>query len=153
MKDRDYEIARNPGYDGYQRILASMVYKYFGKKTGSRISVNEQLAEELHKSVIKKFKIRKVCARFRYNIWAAALSEIESSSFKEKNVKYWLCVIDVFTIYAWVEPLKDKTGKTVLNDFIKIINESDCKPNKLWVDQGRECYNKLMQEWLDNNDN
>ena len=65
-----------------------MVYKYFGKKTGSRISVNEQLTEELHKPVIKKFKIRKVCERFRYNIWAAALFEIESSSFKKKNVKY-----------------------------------------------------------------
>ena len=43
-------------------------------------------------------------------------------------------------------------GKTVLNVFIKIVNECNCKPNKLWVDQGREFYNKFMQEWLDNND-
>ena len=42
-------------------------------------------------------------------------------------------------------------GKTVLNVFIKIVNECNCKPNKLWVDQGREFYNKFMQEWLDNN--
>ena len=48
--------------------------------------------------------------------------------------------------------LKDKNSKTVLNAFIKIVNESDHKPNKLQVDQGREFYNKLMQEWLDNND-
>ena len=53
LKDRTYEIARNRGYDGYQRALASMVYKFFDKKTGSGISVNEQLAEELHKPVIK----------------------------------------------------------------------------------------------------
>ena len=43
-------------------------------------------------------------------------------------------------------------GKTVLNGFIEIVNESNHKPNKLWVDQGREFYNKLIQEWLDIND-
>ena len=43
-------------------------------------------------------------------------------------------------------------GKTVLNAFIEIVNESNHKPNKLWVDQGREFYNKLIQEWLDIND-
>ena len=56
LKDRTYEIARNPGYDGYQSALASMVYKIFDRKIGSGVSVNEQLAEELHKPVIKKFK-------------------------------------------------------------------------------------------------
>ena len=42
-------------------------------------------------------------------------------------------VIDVFPKYAWVKPLKDKKGKTVLNPFVEIVNESNCKPNKLWV--------------------
>ena len=70
---------------------------------------------------------------------------------KNKNVNY-LCVIDVFTKYAWVKRLKDKKVKTVLNPFIEIVNKSNSKPNKLWVDQGREFYNKLMQQWLDNND-
>ena len=58
----------------------------------------------------------------------------------------------MFTKYAWVKLLKDKNGKTVLNAFIEVVNGSNRKPNKLWVDQGREVYNKLMQEWLDNND-
>ena len=66
---------------------------------------------------------------------------MESLSSKSKNVKYLLCVIDVFTKYAWVKPLKDKKGKTVLNAFIDIVNESNRIPNKLWVDQGREYYN------------
>ena len=74
-----------------------------------------------------------------------------SLSFKNRNVKYFLCVIDLFTKYAWITPLKEKKGKTVLNAFIEIVNESNRKPNKLWVDQGRKFYNKLMQEWLDNN--
>ena len=54
-------------------------------------------------------------------------------------------MIDLFTKYAWGKPLKDKKGKTLLNDFIEIVNKFNHKPNKLWVDQGREFYNKLMQ--------
>ena len=68
-----------------------------------------------------------------------------SLSSKNKNVKYLSCVINAFTKYAWIKPFKDKKGKTVLVAFIKIVNESNRKPNKLWVDQGREFYNKLMQ--------
>ena len=70
------------------------------------------------------------------NIWAADLVETGSLSSKNKNIKYLLCVIDVFTKYTWVKPLKDK-GKTALNAFIEIVSESNRKPNKLWVDQGR----------------
>ena len=62
---------------------------------------------------------------------------MELLSSKNENVKYLLCVIGVFTKYAWVKPLKDKKGKTVLNYFIEIVNESNRKLNKLWVDQGR----------------
>ena len=62
---------------------------------------------------------------------------MESLSSKNKNVKYLLRVIGNFTKYAWVKPLKDKKGKTVLSAFIEIVNESNRKPNKLWVDQGR----------------
>ena len=115
------------------------------------VSVNEQLAEELHKPVIKKFRRRKVHARFDDNIWAADLTEMESLSSKNENVKYLLCLIHIFTKYAWVKPLNDKKPETVLNAFNEIANESNLKPNKLWVDQEREFYNKLMQEWSDNN--
>ena len=121
------------------------------KKTELRVSVNEQQAEELHKSVIKRFKRRKVYVRFKDNIWSVDLAEMRSLSSMNKNVKYLLCVIGVFTNYAWGKPPKVK-GKTVLNTFIDIVNESKRKRHKLWVDQGREFYNKLMQKWLGNND-
>ena len=91
-----------------------MVYKLFNKKTGSRVSVNEKLAEELHKQLIKIYKKRKVYARFKDNIWSAGLAEIRSLSSKNKNVKYLLCVIDAFTKYVCVKTLKDKKGKIVL---------------------------------------
>ena len=72
LKDKAYEIARNHGHNGYQRALSSMVYKFFNKKTGSRVSVNEQLGGELHKPVTKNLKRRKV-----YAIWPANLAEME----------------------------------------------------------------------------
>ena len=135
-----------------------MVYKFFDKKKGSgvkaiskaRVSVNEQLAEELHKPLIKKFKRRKVYARFKDSIGAVHLAEMESLSCRIKNVKHLLCVIDVFTKYAWVKSLKDREAKgkkTVLNTFMEIVNESNQKPSKLRVNQGREFYSKPMQQW------
>ena len=57
----------------------------------------KQLAEEIHKPVTKKFKIRKVYARFKDDMWEADLTGMESFSSKNKNVKYLLCFIDVFT--------------------------------------------------------
>ena len=71
----------------YQRALASMVYKFFDKKTRSGVNINEQRAEELHKPVTKSFKRKKVYARFKDNIWAADLADTESLSSKNKNVK------------------------------------------------------------------
>ena len=63
---------------------------------------------------------------------------------QRKKVKYLLCVIDAFTKYAWVKPLKDKKVETVLIAFTEIVNESNHKPSKLWVDQEREFFHKLM---------
>ena len=70
-----------------------MAISFLIKKTGSGMSVTEQLTGELHKPVIKKFKRRKIYARFIDNIQAAYLSELESLSSKNKNFKYLLCVI------------------------------------------------------------
>ena len=137
MKDRAYEIARNHKHHVYLTALVRMVNKFFDKKTGVRVSVNENRVEELYKPVFKRFKRRSMYAKFKGNTWAVHLAEMGSLSSKSRNVRYLLCVIDVFTKYAWVKPLKDKKCKAVLNTFITIVNESNCKPNKLWVDQGR----------------
>ena len=58
----------------------------------------------------------------------------------------------MFSLNKCIKPLKDKKGKTVLHALNEIVNKSNCKPNKLWIDLGKEFYNKFMQEWLDNND-
>ena len=58
-----------------------------------------------------------------------------------KGIRHLLCVINVFSKYAWFVPLKGKKGTTIVNTFQSILNNSKCKPNKIWVDQRSECYN------------
>ena len=65
---------------------------------------------------------------------------------------FLLCVIGIFSICAWVIPLKDKKGITITNDFQNILNESNRKPNKIWVEKGSEFYNRSIKSWLDKND-
>ena len=110
----------------------------FDKKTGSGVNVNEVIAQEFHKPVIQNFKSRKVYARFKDNIWAVDLAEIGSLSSKNHGINYLLCVIDVFTKYAWLKPL---TISKKLKQFLMvywIANESKRQPNNLWIDHGRE---------------
>ena len=100
LRDKAYNIASNPEYDGYQRGLASMVYKFFGKKSiGSGIgrSSSLNLADELHKPVIKKFDKRKVYSQFKDNIWGVDLADMQSLSDKNKGIKYLLCAVDLFS--------------------------------------------------------
>ena len=97
MSDEAFSIAQNPKYDGYQHGLASMVYKFFDKKTfGSGIKneniSNKELAEELHK---------------------------HKPNFE--------CVNDIFSKYAWVIPIKNKKGITITNAFRNILDESNRK--------------------------
>ena len=117
LKNKAFHIAKDLTYYGYQRGLASMVYKFFDKKSkgsGAKhvntklILQNGQLADELHKPVIRKFKKRKVYSAFRDNIWAADLADIQLLSRYNKGIRFLLCVIDIFSKYACVVPLKDK---------------------------------------------
>ena len=130
LRDKPFNIAKNPKYDRYQRGLASMVYTFFGKNsTGSGINIplefNEQLAEELYKPIIRKFEKRKVYSSFRDNIWGADLADMQLISKFNKGFRFLLCVIDIFSKCAWVVPLKDKKGITITNAFQKIFDGSN----------------------------
>ena len=145
--DKAYDIASNPKYDGYQRDLASMVYKFFDKKSiGSGIASSSILADELHKPIIRKFNKRKVYSQFKDNIWGVDLADMQSLSRKNKGIKYLFCAIDLFSKYAFVIPLKDKKGISIVNAFNKIIKQSNRKPNKIWVDQEGEFYNNVFEK-------
>ena len=124
LRDKAFKIASDPKYDGYQRGLASMVYKFFDKKSSGSGIANEpnyQLANELHKPIIQKFKKRKVYSSFRDNIWGVDLADMRSLSKYNKGIKYLLCPSDLFNKYEWVVPLTDKRGITTVNAFQKII--------------------------------
>ena len=128
---------------------------------GSGIASSSILADELHKPVIKKFSKRKVYSQFKDNIWGVDLADMQSLSRKNKGIKYLLCAIDLHSKYAFVIPLKDKKGISIVNAFNKIIKQSNrrakgtsaqhVKPNKLWVDQGSEFYNNVFKKWFSDN--
>ena len=135
-----------------------MVYEFFDKKSAAAIHKepgissdvvfeNQQLAEQLQKSIIRKFEKRKVYLSFKDNIWGADLGDMHLISRSNKGFRFLLCVIDIYSKYAWVVPLKDRKGITITNAIQKIIDESYSKPNKIWVDKGSEFYNRSMK-WL-----
>ena len=156
LKNRAFDIAKDPKYDRYQRGLASMVYKFFDSKvSGSGVKLipeNEQLANELHKPIIRKFEKRKVYSTFKDNIWGVDLADMQLLSKYNKGIRFLLCVIDIFSKYAWVVPLKDKKGISIVKAFQSILKQSNSKPNKIWVDKGSEFYNAYFKKWLRDND-
>ena len=158
LKNKAFNISKDPNYDWYQRGLASMVYKFFDKKSeGSGVNTklapqNQQLAEELHKPIIKKFKKRKIHAAFKDNIWGADLADIQLLSRYNKGTRFLLCAIDIFSKHVWVVPLKDKKGVSIVTAFQSILKQSNRKPKKIWVDKGPEFYNASFKKWLRDND-
>ena len=129
-----------------------MVYNFFDKKTSgiyANFMPNQQLANELHKPIIRKFNRRKVYSSFKDNTWGVDLADMQSLRKYNKEIKYLLCAIDLFSKYAWVAPLKNKQSSTVINAFQKIISKRN--PSKIWVDQGSEFYNNAFKKFLKEN--
>ena len=83
---------------------------------------------------------------FKGNTWGVDLADMQSLSRYNKGFKYLLCAIDLFSKYAWVIPVKDKKGTSIVNAFKKLILNR--KLNKIWVDQGNEFYNNTFKDFL-----
>ena len=118
LHDQPFNIAKNPKYDRYHRGLASVVYKFFDKKTLVETIKNEnikELAKEMHKPIIRKFNEIKVRVHFTDNIWGADLADMQLISKFNKGFRFLLCVIDIYSKYAWVIPLNDKKVITIIN--------------------------------------
>ena len=143
LHDKAFSIAKNPKYDGYQRGLPSIVYKFSSIKS-QNIS-NKELGEELRKLIIIKFNKRKVHSPFIDNIWGTDLAHMQLISKFNKGICFLLCVIDIFSKYAWVIHLKYKNCITITNAFQKILKEPNRKPNKIWIDKGSKFYNRSVK--------
>ena len=129
-----------------------MVYKFFDEKAkgsgvntraNDKIKQNQrsldlathQLAEELHKPIIRKLKKKTVYSGSKDNIWEADLADMQLISKFNKRFRFLLCVIDIFSKYAWVVLLK---GVCIVDAFQKILDKSGLKPNKIWVDKSSD---------------
>ena len=134
--DEAFNIAKNTKNEEYQRGLSSMVYKFLDKKnsggtvTKKNISNKELKAIEIQKIIIGKFEKRKVHSSFIDNIWGADLAIMQLISKCNKGFIYSLCVIDIYK-YAWVIRLNDKRGIAISNAFQIILDETNCKSNKI----------------------
>jgi len=111
----------------------------------------EELAEELHKPIKRKFQRRHVDILEIDDVWGCDLVDMREWEKKNKGYKYMLNVIDILSKFAWSIPMKDKTGKTTLEAFQKIVKESGRIPKHIWVDKGLEFYNKDVTNWLEEN--
>ena len=105
------------------------------------------LAEELHKPVKRKFKKRQVLVSGIDKIWGADLADMTALSKDNEGVNF-LLVIDIFSKYGWIVPLKNKKGETVANA-LKLIFKEGRRPGKLWTDKGREFYNKNVKDLVE----
>lgn len=131
-----------------ERLDKSIVEKIIGMKErfgmgslkrmpeGMKIR-SDPLADELHKPVTRKYERRKVRVNSIDEIWTADLIDMQVFSKFNRGVKYVLAVIDVFSEYGWVFPLRDRTGKSVA-DVLKTIFKTGRKPTKMQVDKGKE---------------
>ena len=144
LKDKAFNIAKDPIYDGHQRGLASIFYKFFDKKiTGKSMPQNEQLAEELHKIILENLKKAKY---IQYSKTSKLTSKFN------KGFRFSLCVIDIFSKYAWVVSLKDKKCVSIVTAFQSILKKSNRKQNKIWLDKDSEFYKNCFKKWLQDND-
>ena len=159
LRDKPFDIAKTPKYDQYQRGLPSMVYQCFHKMSvgtgvtaltiksaNNKIKQNQQLAEELHKQTIRNFRKRKAYSRFKDNIYGIDLADMQSISKFNKGTRFLLCVIDIFSKYAWLVPLKDKNDITIISAFQQILDNLIRKPNKTWVDKRSGFYNSFFKK-------
>ena len=126
LRDKAFNIAKNRKYDGYQKVLASMVDTFFDKKSASlpdksgsgsgvntKVKHNEQLAKELHKPIIRNFKKRIVYSGYRDKIWGTDLADMQLISKFDKGSRFFLCKRKIFL-------LKD-THQTGLKNFLLLV--------------------------------
>ena len=133
-----------------------MVYNFFDIKSSGGTTKNEnisnkELAGELWKPIIRKFKKKSTSIFYRQSfIWGADLVDMQIISKFNKFFRFLLHVINIYSKYFWVIPLKDKRGITIINVFLKNLKESNRreanskgrKPNKKWKDKGSKNYNR-----------
>ncbi|DAC81738.1 TPA_asm: integrase [Stylophora coral adintovirus] len=107
----------------------------------------EELASELHKPIKRNFPKRRVIVNGIDDTWCSDLVEMQKFAKWNKGYRYLLMVLDIFSKYGWIVPLKNKNGESVAEGFKKIFAEGR-KPKRLWTDKGSEYYNTHVKDLL-----
>ena len=140
LLDKAFNIAENTKYDGHQHRPASIVYKFFDKK---------YLVVALKMRIFQtKNKLKNQTNQLLENFKNEKYTHLSQAIF-DKGIRFLLCVIDIFSKYTQVIPLKDKKKITITNALQKVLNKYNRKPNKMWVDKGNEFYNTLIKSWVE----
>ena len=117
LRDKAFNIDKNQKYDGYQRKLASMVYKFLIKNPLHLqinlllVTVKNEIICNINKPVIRKFEKRKVHSTFLDNVCGEDLADMQLINKFNKGLRFLLCAIDIYAKYAWVR--KDKKDKKI----------------------------------------
>ena len=138
-----------------ERIDKFIVGKFFkakgnfglGHPVKKDLKFTNVLAMELYKPVTRKFQRRRVNVNSIEEIWAADLIDTQAFSKDNNGIKYLLTVIDIFSKFAWIVPLKRTTEREVASPFSWILKERT--PGKTWVDRDWEFYNKDVQKLVE----
>ena len=108
----------------------------------------QQLADELHKPITTNFSKRSVISDGIDEIWAFDLVEMQKFSKWSNGIKYSLMVIEAFSKYGWIKPLKNKKTESVSKAFEEIFKSSKRSPKMLWTDKGSEFISKHFKDFL-----
>lgn len=144
-----YDPSHPAGFGGIQTL-----YKHAKKKLKSltlnqvKLWLQEQKTYTLHKPIRRKFSRRVTITATSDQQWQADLADVQTLSKYNDDFRYLLCVIDVFSRYAWVVPLKDKTSSALVQGFNKIFKMSNRIPSSLQTDKGKEFLNHGFQKFL-----
>ena len=120
------------------------------KRPSSEENWQEKLADELHKPIKRNFTRRRVIVNHIDETWCSDIVEMQKFSRWNAGYRYLLMVLDVYSKYGWIIPLRDKKGETVA-EALKTILKEGRKPEYLWTDKGKEYYNKHVKKLLDKN--
>ena len=159
---KQVSIAKNPRNDRYQRGRSSMVYNFLDKifasladKSASNGPVkNENISTKVLPvqsitPIVQNLRKIKVHSFLQDNICGADLPDMQLIRKFNKGFRFLLCLLDTCSKYGWVIPLKGKIVIIITNTFEKLLKESNCKPNRIWVDTDSEFYNRSMKSWLE----
>ena len=116
------------------------------------MNLKQKIAKEIFSPVVKKFDRIQIQTHYKDECWSIDLIDRSSLAKYNKNYKFIFTIIDNHTKFAWVIPLKDKSGKSTTTAFKKLIETSKRKPEKVWSDRGKEFYNKTFLDFLKQNE-